>query len=576
MEELNYWQRLARRRVSRRALLGASATTALGGAAAMIVGCGGGGDNGGGGSATPHPTASAPVFGGTITQGRPVTILGIDPHIDLTGLDIDTYLYPYLYGWAPNREQVIFNNLAVMETPDPDNLVFIFSLNQGVKNSPWTEKKVRGANAEITSTDCKASFIRRGTSISAPDKRFPRKIGRDENAMDAAIETPDPYTFKFTMTEPFVPAIREMANPTWAIVSQTVIEDTLGKGLSQVAYGAGPFMLDEDGFRGNERVVLKKNPNYFKKPLPYLDGLTTVIITENSSLLTAFKQGQHDVCGAVLTKEDYDEFVPNSDYATFTAPNLFYPCVHLKVIRQPFDQIKVREAIDISINRDEIISIIQNDRGAYNGPIQWAQTKWALPQDELKEFYKYDPDRAKSLLADAGYPNGFKSTMKLPKITGVSFIADIASLLKDQWSRVGINVELEEVELGTFIGSTLLPGNFDMAFFPNLPYDEPDRPLSFYSSLGVTGSGNWTNYSNPELDKLIEKQSQQFVESERQATILEAQRMILKEHGPQLTLTGDYAYSARWWYVHYPYNLGEDPNQDVNPNGVDIWSEKPA
>jgi hypothetical protein len=52
--------------------------------------------------------------------------------------------------------------------------------------------------------------------------------------------------------------------------------------------------------------------------------------------------------------------------------------------------------------------------------------------------------------------------------------------------------------------------------------------------------------------------------------------MILKEHGPQLTLTGDYAYSARWWYVHYPYNLGEDPNQDVNPNGVDVWSEKPA
>jgi ABC-type transport system substrate-binding protein len=248
--------------------------------------------------------------------------------------------------------------------------------------------------------------------------------------------------------------------------------------------------------------------------------------------------------------------------------------VHIKVIREPFDDIRVREALDISINRDEIIAVIQNGKGEYNGPIQWAQTNWSLPQDELPEFYKYQPERARSLMSDAGYPNGISAKMKLPKITGVSFIADIASLLKDQWGRVNINVELEEVELGAFIGSTLLPGNFELAFFPNLPYDEPDRPLSFYSSLGVTGSGNWTNYTNPDLDKLIEKQSTQFEESERQKTILEAQRMILKEHGPQLTMTGDYAYAARWYYVHYPYNLGEDPGKDVNPNGVDVWTEK--
>jgi peptide/nickel transport system substrate-binding protein len=573
MEESNYWQRLARRRVSRRALLGASATTALGGAAAMIVGCGGGSDNGdtGGPTASPRPIPTTPVAGGTITQGRPLTVLGIDPHIDLTGLDIDTYLYPYMYGWRPQAEEAIFNNLAA-NLEIVDNLEFIFTLNPGVTNSPWTDKKVPGAGEEITSADTKASFIRRGTSISAPDKRFPRKIGKDQSALEAAIKTPDPYTMSFTMTEPFVPAVRDMANATWAMVSQKVIEATLGKGLSQVAYGAGPMMLEE--FRGNERVVMKKNPNYFIKDRPLLDGITIVVITDNSSLLTAFKQGQHDVCGAILTKEDYDEFLPNIDYRVFTAPSGFYPVVHMKVIREPFDQIKVREAMDISIDRDEIIQIIQNGRGEYNGPIQWSQTKWVLPQEELREFYKYQPERARTLLTEAGYPNGFKSKMKLPKIAGVSFIADIATLLKDQWSRVGIDIELEEVELGTFIGSVLLPGNFDLTFFPNLPYDEPDRPLSFYHSLGVTGAGNWTNYTNPELDKLINKQSQQFVESERQQTILEAQRMILKEHGPQLTMTGDYAYSARWYYVHTPFNLGDDLPPDINPIGCDIWREQ--
>jgi ABC-type transport system substrate-binding protein len=113
-----------------------------------------------------------------------------------------------------------------------------------------------------------------------------------------------------------------------------------------------------------------------------------------------------------------------------------------------------------------------------------------------------------------------------------------------------------------------------MTFFPNLPYDEPDRPLAFYHSLGVTGSGNWNNYTNPALDKLIDAQAMEFDEAKRQKIILDAQRMILKEHGPQLTLTGGQQYSARWSYVHFPFELGQDPSATVNPNGVDTWTEK--
>src|SRR5262245_24673996 len=100
MEQLNYWQRLQKRRVSRRNLLVAGGTVALGGATAMVVGCGGGDDsnngseNGSGSQRTPNPNAS-PTPGGNVTFGRLLNVLGIDPHIDLTGLDIDLLLYPY-------------------------------------------------------------------------------------------------------------------------------------------------------------------------------------------------------------------------------------------------------------------------------------------------------------------------------------------------------------------------------------------------------------------------------------------------------------------------------------------------
>jgi len=566
--EPNYWTRWNKKRISRRAVLGGGATVALGGAAAAIAGCGGGDDGG----ATTGPTrtpATDPVAGGSITLGRPVTVLGIDPHQDLTGLDIDQRVYPYLYSWIPGSETMIFNNMAT-DIERPDDTTFIFPLRRGVTNAPYGAV---GENEELTSADVKASFNRRGTSISAPDKRFPRYIAgsSDPSALEPALETPDDFTFRFTMAEPFVPALREMANPTWAIVHRDVIEEFGSGRLAQSAYGAGPFMLEE--FRGNERVVLRKNPNYFIQDRPYLDGQTIVVITENSSLISAFEQGQHDVNGAVLDKEDFDEFSENPDYTVARAPSLFYPVVHMKMIRPPFDQIRVRQAIDMAINREELIAVIWKGEGEYNGPIQWPQIKWALPDDELRAHQVYDPDGAKQLLAEAGFPDGFATTMKLPQISGVSFIADMATVLAAQWAQVGINVQLDEVELGSYIGSTLLTGNFDMTFFPNLPYDEPDRPLSFYHSLGVTGSGNWTNYANPDLDELINLQARQTVESERQETIYAAQRLILEEYGPQLTLPGGYAYSARWNYVHFPWEIDGDPQPDSNPPFVDMWTE---
>ncbi len=268
----------------------------------------------------------------------------------------------------------------------------------------------------------------------------------------------------------------------------------------------------------------------------------------------------------------------NDNYVVNKFPSLFYPVVHLKVLRPPFNDPRVREAINIAIDRDDFINVIQDGEGQYNGPIQWPQVKWALPQEELRSFYVYDPERAKALLAEAGYADGFKSTMKLPKLPGAAVVGDMAVLLKDQFSRVGIDIQLDEVELGAYIGSTLLPGNFDMTFFPNLPYDEPDRPLSFYHSKGVTGTGNWTNYSNPDLDVLIDAQAEEFDEAKRQQIVLEAQRLILTEHGPQLTITGGFGYNAHWKHVNLGTTIGEYGPElaggESGPFGSDIWTSK--
>src|SRR5574341_2183241 len=238
MEQSNYWQRLAQRRLTRRRLLAAGGVTALGAGAAMVVGCGGGGGSSGVTLKTPDPAhPDAPIPGGDVTFGRVLNVLGVDPHIDLTGFDIDALVYSTLYSWQSYGEEIVLNNLASdFEQPDPEHLEFIFTLRQGVKVHPIGP----AAGEEMTSEDCKQSFIRRGTSLTAPDKRFPNFISgvpTDKTALTAALETPDRYTFRFTMAQPFVPSIREMANPTWAIVPAKVLEEYKGRGLSQHAFG---------------------------------------------------------------------------------------------------------------------------------------------------------------------------------------------------------------------------------------------------------------------------------------------------------------------------------------------------
>jgi len=588
LQESNYWTRLNGRRMSRRALLSAGATTALGAAAAAVVGCGSGG---GGGwtrtSATPFEGKEGnPIPGGSVTYGRLLNVLGIDPHIDLTGIDIDLLLYSYLYSWTPSTETANFNNFARgVEMPAEDHTEFIFSLRPGVKVQPQEDNPAKGE--ELTSEDVKQSFVRRGTAITAPDKRFPLRISGtsspDATALGAALRTPDAYTFSFKMSRPFLPAFREMSNPTWAIVPAKVIEEYGTSfqtgGLGQRAFGSGPFMLEE--FRGTERIILKRHPEYFLSPRPWLDEMRYIMITEPQSLLAAFDSGQHDVNGAIMNKAQAEERMKKDHLIIGKIPTRFYPVIHFK-IRPPFDDIRVREALDLALDRDEMITLIWDGEGNYNGPVQWLQVRFSLPQDELRAAMPHDPEKARRLLIEAGYENGFEARMKIPRVPGAPIIADLASLVKDQLSKVGINILLDEIEIGTFIANTILPGNFDLAFFPNLPYDEPDRPLSFYHTRGVTGVGNWNNYTNPELDKLIDAQESEFEETKRIETVLAAQRMILTEHGPQITLPGGNLYGARWRYVHNPYQYfldlaeGALPPEESGPPGSDTWTEEAA
>ncbi|MBI1885645.1 MAG: ABC transporter substrate-binding protein [Chloroflexi bacterium] len=567
----DYWSTFWLRKLTRRRLLGSAAAAGGGLAAAAVLGCKAGTPSTARKPVSGSPAAGAPSAGGVLREGRPFPVTGLDPHIDIFGLDILPQIYSRLYTRTGRvgHEKIVFDNLATkLETPD--HLTFIFTLRPGVKYHPIEPI----AGLEVTAEDVQASFIRRSTAITAIDKRFSSLIEKTEV---------NGNVFKLVIKRPFVPALLEMGNPTWGIIPKQIAEQYPGGGLSDKDFGSGPFMIDS--FVGSERIALKKHPDFFVPDRPLLDGHDWIIIQDNSSLLAAFRSGAHDINGSVLDKRTAEDLQQDQGVVVNKYPDLFYPVILLKVSKPPFSDIRVREALDLAIDREALIARINDGEGKYNGPVQWGQERFSLPQEELRQLMPHDTGRAKSLLKEAGYGQ-LNLTLQLPLVPGPAVVADTANVIQQQLAAANINVELRTVELGAFLTTVLLPGNFDIAFFPQLPYAEPDRPLSFYHTNGVTGQGNATGLNRTfaashqagfslEVDELIDRQQREFDEQARRQLILDAQRKIIREHGPQITLTGGYAYSALRDYVKGASPTAFDPSSGLPSIFTwDIWLDK--
>jgi peptide/nickel transport system substrate-binding protein len=548
MQTSSYWQRFTTQRLSRRRALRAGAA-GLGATALLFAGCGGDEEEKGEGGVTPS-AQETPQSGGKITFGLISDPGGLDEQELVTSYWVTSNFNGFLHFINLRTQEMMLHMADSFE--QPDTTTYIWKLKPGIKFHNIEPTFGR----EVTADDCVYSFTRRRDD---PTVQNDKQLLRD---FTEGWEAVDQYTFRLRTKQPYRPAIDEIANSSYPIVPKEAVEK-YGDLMSHPV-GCGAYIMTE--FRRSELVRMKKNPDYFMPGRPYTDEREWQIVLDSSTLLQMFKTGQHDYNGSNLDKLKVEEIQKDMDHVTvLKVPNFWRHTFLLRVDQPPFQDKRVWEAIDLIVDRQDLIDKMAFGEGVYTGPVAATLEPYSLPQDELRDFYQVDLTKAKQLLSAAGFADGLEFDAPLENVVDLSKCAEV---VKEQLSKAGVNMKIQPVELAGYLARNLYGRDFQGTWYYNLQYVEPDRPLCQWYSKGQAGF-SFSGYSNPAMDAWVEKERAEFDNDKRRQIVLDAQREMIKEHGPQINTYIPQGYVAFRDWVH-----GIEKTVDIGAwsyLGIDAW-----
>lgn len=382
--------------------------------------------------------------------------------------------------------------------------------------------------APVTSADVKASFARildEATGAAA----------RANFAAITAIDTPDANTVVFTMDGPNVPILSAMTSANASIVPGSEIEaGTIGT----TVVGSGPFELAD--WEPNSKVTLVANGGWAGGDLA-IDGIDISVLPDETAILAALRSGRVDF--ALLNDPLIASLVPgDADLTLNKEPVLSYHVLQLNPSRGAMVQMGVRQAISCAVDRQEILDTALLGEGRVTGPL--TMPAYRADTDDLF-CYQRDVAKAKELLAEAGYPNGFSATVMAATGEPPTAAAE-AQVIQSQLAEIGIDLTIEMMELNVYVDAWL-KGDFDMAVALNGGRDDPYTMYNRY----WTKAGNLqhvANYIDDELDSLMQQGRVESDVAKRKEIFAQFDRH-LAEVSPWIWLYTGYSYTAQQNHV---------------------------
>ena len=490
-----------------------------------------------------QPTAAAqagqPKRGCILKVGLQADPTSLDPQkTSLTALfHVTEHIYSMLVRLKPDL--TIEPDLAEKWDISADGKTYTFTLRKGVKFH---------SGKSLVAADVKYTYDRLVDKATAsPNANL--------LAPAESVTAPDETTVVITLKTADASFLTNLTKPATAIINKDAV-DKYGD-LTKNADGTGPVKFKE--YVPNTRVVLERNPEYFEAGKPYVDGIEMTIASDDTARTAAVKTGT----------VDFIEYAPLKDIPSLKADtslslagdqNTNIRFVGLNVTRKPYNDLKVRQAIALAVDREAVLGPAVFGFGTPTleifPPGYWAGlgTKPA-PADVAK---------AKQMLADAGYPNGFSTTIL--SWSQYSFLSNAAVVFQEQLKQIGISADINLEENAAFI-KDYLDNNFDLTVSGTSAYVDPND--IYLGNFGTNQPSNAVRYSNPKADELIAAGVATTDQTKRKQVYQQLQQLLLDE-APWINLYIAQQFEAMKTYVKGYTHIPTGTNYTLK----DVWLEK--
>ena len=330
--------------------------------------------------------------------------------------------YEGLYGF--DKDMKMIPVLAESYAVSKDGLVYTIKLKKGIKFHDGTDFKADAVKANLD----------RATN---PDNRL-KRYGLYNNNI-AKTEVVDDYTARITLKTPFSAFINQLAHPSTVMISPTALAKYGNKDIAFHPVGTGPFKFVE--WKQPDYLKVVKNEHYWQKGLPKVDSITWKPVIDSNSRAAVMQTGEAQFTYP-LPYEEADVLKAKADLDVVAAPSIIMRYLSMNTQQKPFDDPKVRQAIAYAINKEAIAKI------AFNG---YAEPAEGIVPEGVEFAVKlgvwpYDVAKAKKLLAEAGYPNGFET--ELWSAYNHSIAQKLSQVVQQQLLQVGIKAKITLLEAG--------------------------------------------------------------------------------------------------------------------------------
>ncbi len=468
-------------------------------------------------------TPPAPKAGGAITVAAIANPDGLDPHrspADSTFV-ITMNIFDGLVAANPKGE--LLPALAERWNISGDGLTYTLQLRRGVTFH---------GGKPFTSADVKYSLARMAEKGKSPHAA--------DYAVIASVETPSATTVKITLSHPSARFLSDLAYG-WA----AIVPEGAGDDLGRKPAGTGPFRFVE--WVPDSHITLVKNGSYFLVGRPYLDEVLFKVIPDETARVTALRAGEVDLADRI-PPQMVGDLRANRQLRVETYASNTLSELAINAAQKPFDDIRVRRALFHAIDRKAVLDGANFGYGRLIG--SFMPPIIGEYYVDLNGRYPYDLARAKALLAEAGYPNGFETTIYLPQ--PYADYSAAGEIIASQIKKVGITAKLVTLEWGQWLDKIYKKKDYGLTTIGH--YGRLD-PVTLLERFKSGYNANYFGYSSAEYDRLLTQADVTHERGKRKETVARLQQLLSEDAACVFLVSRDAIVGFQrdvWGYAELP------------------------